>query len=216
MSSARSTGLLARTAGLFVAPGPARAAAAPSPFPPRALVIGGRDEAPALGAAVAGELRARRGAPAALLTIWSQDAARAGSLAAAPGARALASRLVRRDIEAAARGRLAWTAVGGEPREALGAALRAAAAVDVPAVLAIAGPRPSALDELLGEFDLIVIAESDEDSGAAALAASDLAAGGVGAVTCRPPRDASRLVALAGWGRLHADGGVSALVAELA
>jgi hypothetical protein len=188
---------------------PRRAAAADAAPSPQALVLGG-PEAVALGAAVAGELRARRRAPAALIAAWPNEAT---PLAAAPAARAAAERLARRGIEAVPRGRLAWLALSGEPGASLATAVRAANAVDLPFVLVVAGPRPVQADRILGEFDLVVVAELEGDCGAAALAAADLDAAGVGAVCCPPPRDVAKLLALAGWGRLRGEG---AEIGELA
>jgi hypothetical protein len=72
-------------------------------------------------------------------------------------------------------------------------------------------------ERILGEFDLVVVAQPEGDCGAAALAATDLDAAGVGAVCCPPPRAVARLLALAGWGRLRAEGAeIGELAAALA
>jgi hypothetical protein len=193
--------------------GPLAAAAAREPgFAPQALVLGG-PEGLALAAALAGELRVRRRAGAALLAVWSPEGAEAAPLVATPAARDLAGRLTRRGVGAVARGRLAWLGLSGDPGDALALAVRAAAAVDVPFVLCLCGPRPRPVERILGEFDMLVI-EHDE-AGVSDLAVADLDARGVGAVACSPPRDVRRLVALAGWGRLRSAGRLGELVAAL-
>jgi hypothetical protein len=209
------TDVVARAADLFASPRARRRAAAESSFAPQALVLGG-PPVTALGAALAGELRALRRSPAALLMVWAPGAAGPAPLAATPAARSLAARLARRQLPAVARGRLAWLPLDDEPGEALAAAVRAAAAVDVPVVVALAGARPRQAESVLGEFDLIVVAEPEEDAGAAALAVADLDAAGVGAVRCAPPRGAARLLALAGWGRLRGAAEIRDLAAAFA
>ena len=193
-----------------------RSAAAGSAVAPQALVLGGT-EAVALGAALAGELRAQGRAPAALVAAWSPEGMEAGRLTAVPAARALAARLERRGIDAVARGRLVWLALAGAAGDAFATAVRASHAVDVPFVLVVSGPRPLQADRMIGEFDLVVVAQPEDDCGAAPLAVADLDGAGVGAVACRPPTDLRKAVALAGWGRVRGEGGeIGQLAAALA
>jgi hypothetical protein len=193
-----------------------RSAAAGSVLAPQALVLGGT-EAVALGAALAGELRAQGRAPTALIAIWAPEGMEAGPLTATPAARALVARLERRGFEAVARGRLVWLAPAGVAGDAFATAVRASRAVDVPFVLVVSGPRPVQADRIIGEFDLVVVAQPEDDCGAAALAVADLDGAGVGAVACRPPVDLRKAVALAGWGRLRGEGGeIGELAAALA
>jgi hypothetical protein len=121
-------------------------------------------------------------------------------------ARRLAARLAARGIPASPRGRLAWLRLPADPRTGIAMAERAAAAIDVPAVLALAGPRPAAADPLLAEHDLIVLVTDDEAAPLASLALDRLAGLGPPAVAVRPLRGASRRLALAGAGRLRGAG----------
>jgi hypothetical protein len=119
-----------------------------------------------------------------------------------PAAARLVAGLQARGLEAAARGRLAW--LGLEHAE-LGLVRRALAAVDVPAVLAITGPRSAATDELLTEQDrIVIVVPTDEDPRLTELARTGLAEYDV-PLMIRGPLTApgARTTALAGWGRLR-------------
>lgn len=199
------TGLLARAASVFVEPAaavPTAADAAARRPPARALVFGRPADAVPVAAALAGELRARERAAAALLVTWPGEPPRP-----ALGARAaqrLAARLDARGLEAVARGRLAWLALAGPAAGAAAAAVRAEAATDAPAVVAVTGPRCAATDALLDERDLVVVAVArDTDPALAELAVAGLS-GSSAPVVASPPLDgaAIRLLALAGRGRL--------------
>lgn len=205
----------------------------PPPAPLRAAVLGTDPGALAAGAALAGELRARSRASAALLITWppvaraQDDALTAAQFsllashpppppregASAPGAipatlpaRRLAARLQARGLPAVARGRLAWLALGPDPGPAFAAAERALGALAEPAVLALAAPRPREATALLAEQHLIAVAAPPGASGdLLALAKASLAATGVPVVAVRPPtRGPGRLLALAGLARLRA------------
>jgi hypothetical protein len=228
-----SLAVLDRAAGWFVAPpGDApRPATAPAVLDhaPRALVLGSAAGAPPVAAALAGALRARSGAAAAVAAVWSP---RAGdghlpshvaehppshvaehppshvaehppSQLALPGARRLAARLSARGIGASARGRLAWVALPRDDRPAAAAAVQAGAAVDVPLAVALAGPRTPALDALLADQDLIVVVVDDLDGPLGRLALASLAGFGALTVASRPLRGPARLAALAGFGGLR-------------
>lgn len=199
------TGLLARAAAAFVEP--ATGAVAPvatnRPRRARALVLGRPADALALAAALAGELRARERAAAALLVTWPCEPPRP-----APASRAahrLVARLDSRGLEAVARGRLAWLALAGSSVAAAAACVRAEAATEGPTVVAVTGPRCGALDALLDESDLVVIVlPRDADPALAELALAGLAACGAPVIAWPPLSGASaRLLALAGRGRMR-------------
>jgi hypothetical protein len=197
------TGLLARAAAAFVEPAPALAAPAAS-VPReggRALVLGRPADAISLAAALAGELRARERAGTALLVTWPGEPQRPAP--ATRPARRLAAHLDARGVGAIPRGRLAWLALSDTSVGAAAAVLRAEAAVDVPSVAAITGPRCDALDALLEERDLVVVVlPRDADPALAELALAGLAACRAPVVVCAPLEGATyRLLALAGLGR---------------
>lgn len=199
------TGLLARAAAAFVEPAPAAVApvAAALPRGARAVVLGRPADALALAAALAGEMRARERAAAALLVTWPGEPPRP-----APAYRAahrLATRLGSRGLEAVARGRLAWLALPGPSVAAAAACVRAEAATDGPTVVTVTGPRCDALDALLDECDLVLVAlPPDADPALAELALAGLANCLAPVVACPPLSGASaRLLALAGRGRMR-------------
>lgn len=178
----------------------------------RAAVVGGRAEALILGCALAGELRRRAGARAALVLAWrgEGDFGRVRT-PAAPGAARLASRLARRGSVAAAHGCLVTVRLALDPSDAVLEAQRLSAAAGVPTVLALAGARAAAFDALLAEPPLVVIAAPERDAHLADLARDnlDFVSGEVVEVA---PVDAgpSRWLAAAGFGRLAALGGAMA------
>jgi hypothetical protein len=196
------TGLLDRAAGYFLAPAGTKPAAGAS-LPPttRAVVIGTHQDAPPIAAALALTLRAAVRAPAALVAVWRAEGNGDGPLAvgaATPSASRLAARLTRRGHLAAARGRLAWLDLPTDPETTALGLRRAQAAVDVPAVTALAGPRPEALEELIEEHDLAVVA-ADPDTPLARAALACLGDRCVSALACRPlARGVPRALALAG------------------
>jgi hypothetical protein len=196
------TGLLERAAELFLVP--ASDKASPTgvivPAAARAVVVGTPQDAPPLAAALALTLRAADHAPAALVAVWrpAEDGERVMRGAATPGAARLATRLGRRDLAAAARGRLAWLSLPVEPATAETAVRRAAATVDGPVVTALSGPRPPELEPLIDEHDLVVIA-ADPATTLADAALAALAERCVSAIACRPlARGLPRALALAG------------------
>ena len=194
------SGLLERAASAFVAPAP-QVASAPLAAA-RALVLGRERDAVPVAAALAGGLRERERAAAALLVTWPECEAPRAALGT-PAATRLAARMGLRGLDAVARGRLAWLAT-----DELGLVLRALAAADGPAVVAITGPRSAASDELLAEQDhVVLVVDAEAEPQLAALATADLEARGV-SVTTRGPLAApgARVAALAGWGRLRLEG----------
>jgi len=177
------SGRLERAASFFLAPAeaPGRPAAAPVPPAVRAVVLGApRDVAP-LAAAVALALQTP-----GLVALWHAQGAAAPGLSTRSAAR-LAARLSARDLPAVARGRLAWLVLPDDPEEAAVAVRRASPVVDGPLVTALAGARPPALEELVGEHDLAVVA-ADPDTPLARTALAGLTARGVEAMACPPLR----------------------------
>jgi hypothetical protein len=197
------SGLLERAASVFVEPrpradAPSRAEAPPR-FASRALVLGAAADAVPVAAALAGGLRER--AAGAVLIVWPAADPPRPALGT-PAAARLVAGLQLRGLEAVARGRLAWLGLRGAD---LALARRALAAVDVPVVVAITGPRSAATDDLLPEQDQIVlVVPTDEDQRLTDLARSGLAEHNA-PLMIRGPLTApgARTTALAGWGRLR-------------
>jgi hypothetical protein len=194
------SGLLERAASAF---GPPAAALDAPRFAPRALVLGRPGDAIPVAAALAGGLREQHRAAAALLVVWPSPAPPRAALGT-PAASRLTARLRARGLEAVARGRLAWLALGPDD---LHLAARAVAAVDAPAVVAVTGPRTTATDELLADQDLIVlVVAAGAEPGLQALALAGLQHRAA-PVVVHGPLDApgARPAAMAGWGRLRVE-----------
>jgi hypothetical protein len=199
------SGVLERAASVFVESEPRLETPQPSQVPPRfasrALVLGAAADAVPVAAALAGGLRERERASGAVLITWPTADPHRPALGT-PAAARLVAGLQTRGLDAVARGRLAWL---GLDHAELPLARRALAAVDVPAVIAITGPRSAATDELLPEQDQIVlVVPADEDQRLTDLAQAGLAEFNV-PLTIRGPLTApgARTTALAGWGRLR-------------
>jgi hypothetical protein len=175
----------------------------PPRFAPRALVFGRPGDALPVAAALAGGLREQDRAAGALLVTWPSVAPPRAALGT-PAASRLAARLQARGLGAVARGRLAWLALG--PGE-LALAARAAAAVDVPAVIAVTGPRTRATDALLAEQDLVVLVVGAEaEPELEELALSGLRECVAPVMVQRPlASPGARPAAMAGWGRLRVE-----------
>lgn len=115
--------------------------------------------------------------------------------------RRLAATLAARGHDATTAGRLTVVRLATAPEEAAAEARRAfAAAADVPTVLALGGPRPPALDALLADQDLVVVAtRPDDDPLMVDLVLSGLAERRVPARACPAPTSPlARVVATAG------------------
>jgi hypothetical protein len=212
------TGLLSRAASLVVEPStlvePRPVAAVGAA---RALVLGSPADALPLAAALAGSLRAREKAPAAVLCLWAPSARGQWPTAwTSPGAGRLAARLAARELEARAAGRLVWVSLPPEPAEAARVLGPLLGWLDAPVVTALAGPRAAELDALVAQHDLVVAVRpaaggAVSASGAEALAALALEGVGEAAVACDPlAAGPARWRARAGLGRLPA--GHAALV----
>ena len=200
------SGVLERAASAFVtrpaAPGTRiDVAVAPPRFAARALVLGSARDAVPVAAALAGGLRERERAAGAVLITWPAPVAPRPALGT-PAASRLVANLQARGLTAVARGRLAWVALR---HDELALARRALAAVDVPAVVAISGPRTAATDQLLADQEhIVLVTAADADPRLAELACAALAEQNV-PVTARGPliTPGARATALAGWGRLR-------------
>jgi hypothetical protein len=199
------SGLLERAASAFVAPAPpsppVAPAIAPPRFAPRALVLGAARDAVPVAAALAGGLREREKAAGAVLITWPSPEPPRPALGT-PAAARLVAGLQARGLAAVARGRLAWLALG---HDELALARRALAAVDVPVVVAITGPRSAATDDLLTEQDhIVVVLPTDADPRLGELALEGLAECGIPVVVRGPlTTPGAHTTALAGWGRLR-------------
>jgi hypothetical protein len=192
------SGLLERAASAF---GPPAVALDPPGFAPRAVVLGRPDDAVPVAAALAGGLREQHRAAGALCAVWPSPAPLRAALGT-PAATRLAARLQARGLVVVARGRLAWLALGPDD---LALAARAVAAVDVPAVIAITGPRTNATDALLADLDLIVlVVAAGAEPGLEALTLAGLQHCAAPVVVQRPlDSPGARPAAMAGWGRLR-------------
>lgn len=198
------SGLLTRLRLAFIEPAEpaaqpqARAASAVLPSvavvaaPAGALVVGG-----AAGLALADAAGSR----SALVSTWwgAEPPRRAPRSPALRSATRVAASLAERGISAEARGRL--VAVGLDPDPSLAAveAHRAAAAALLPSVVVIAGPREPAVDRLIGEQDLVLLAAgADAPEGLAELAAAQLGALRPVTTVALPPGVGARALASAG------------------
>jgi hypothetical protein len=167
--------------------------------PPRAVaVLAPPADAPALGAALALALARAERTPVAALCVWSPQPGRSGWRAPPmPAAARLARTLTARGHDATAAGRIAVVRLSPVCEEAASQALRVGAAAGAaPTVLALAGPRAAAFDELLAMQDLVVVAVAPAADPALARLAT---AGLQRALTCPvPPPDPARILAAAG------------------
>jgi hypothetical protein len=186
---------LERATAWFIAPAEAPAPVAAAHVPPaaRVAVLGAAEDVAPLAAAVALALRA----PSGLVALWPAASSRSRGLAT-PAATRLAARLSARDLAGVARGRLAWLALPEDANAAAGTVRRASAIVEGPLVTALAGARPPALEDLVGEHDVAVVA-ADPATPLARAALGCLAERGIEAVATPPPRRGlARRLALAG------------------
>jgi hypothetical protein len=185
-------------------PGATTAALATAEAPlSRIAVLGSPSAVPALAAAVALACRARARVPSALVALWPSSGDEGVPPGPAgpglPGAAAVAARLSRRGLPVAARGRLTWLVLPAECAGAVRMLRHAeAAAGDLPVVLALARPREPAVDTVLAERELLVVA-APPDSPLAHAAEVDAGTLRVPVLTCPPVSPgAARLAALAG------------------
>lgn len=178
---------------------PTRACAVAPPRTPACLaVLAPAADGAALGAALALALARRERAPAALVCLWAPGGGRPSWRAPAlPAAARLARVLAARGHDARSTGRLAVVRLAAPCEQAAAEALRASAAAgSAPAVLALAGPRAAAFDELLAQQDHVVVAVAPgADPALARLAVAGLER----ATACEvPPAHPARSLAAAG------------------
>jgi len=171
----------------------------PGRFAPRAAVLGPVAGAVPAAAALALSLRASHGGAAAVVATWTPERGGAPSPRgpAAPAAARTAARLTARGLRCTAHGRLAWLPLDDHVVAAAVGARRAAAALDVPLVLALAGPRCDVVEGLLAEQDLVLVVAADPDGPMARLAAANCPCAATAAL---PPCGVRRALALAGLG----------------
>jgi hypothetical protein len=213
------SGLLARAASCVVEPHAPAETRAAAPAGARALVLGTPSEGPPLAAALAGALRARERAPAALVCVWgasapdasAPDASAPGasaSLWSAGGARRLAARLAARDLAVRAAGRLIWLSLPEDAAEAAAVLGRLLGWLDAPIVTVLAGPRSAEHDALVADHDLVVAVRPAaggalSEGGAEALTALALEGLDGWSLACDPlPAGPARWRARAGLARL--------------
>ncbi len=130
-------------------------------------------------------------------------AASAPAGATTPAARRLAAALEQDDLAATACGRLTWLALPDEPDRAVAAVRRALPAVPVPVVIAVAGPRPAALEPVLAVADVgLAVLPPDAEETLRALALEHLP-GTLRRLVAPLPPGPPRWAALAGLARLR-------------
>jgi hypothetical protein len=196
--------LLGRMRGLFIADaGRAPVAVVPEPGQHVGLIC---DAGSAAWASAALALRLARSGPA-LVCRW--PTATHGGAPAWSGARRLAGRLAMRELTVRTAGRLALVDLTDDPVIAAveaGRALAVAGTIGAPAVVVVAGPRPTACDALLAERDAIVVATPAEAGALAAAAGAGAAALGSPVMACehraRPHERALALAGIAAVGEL--------------
>ena len=202
------TGLLARAASLVVEPRAPAEPRAAAPAGARALVLGAPAEATPFAAALAGALRARERAAAALVCVWGPVGGSSTCLWSAAGARRLAARLAARDLDARAGGRLVWLVLPEATGEAAAVLGRLIGWLDAPMVTALVGPRPAEHDLFLADHDLVVAVRPAagralSEAGAQALTALALDGLDGWSLACDPlPAGPARWRARAGLARL--------------
>ena len=154
---------------------------------------------PSTAAAACGAVvsRVAGGFGVVLVLAWRAEAPVVG-LPALPFARRLARWACERGVEARAFSRICWVRLPDEADEAVHVAHRLAAAVEVPVVVALCGPRTPACDLPLGDADRRFVAEL-ADPALTDLVLDELAARG----------PSERVVLPAGWaGRWAASQGL--------
>jgi hypothetical protein len=179
-------------------------------------VLGSPGDVPAVAAACAGELRARHRAAAGLVCLWRpggdaparEDEDEGGGAvspagATTPGARRVAAALAAEGLRTTACGRLVWLALPDPAAEAAVVLRRALALAAVPVAIAVAGPRPEALEPILATADVAVaVLPADAGEPLRHLALESLP-GQLRSIVGPPPPGPPRWAALAGLTRLR-------------
>lgn len=195
--------LLGRLSGLFVEPAPTR----PRPVrvtgaAPAVIVLCSPVDAVALGSSVALAAARRGRASIGIVALWRPGTS-VGRGATAPPvrrARRLERSLQARGLRARAAGRLVRVELPAEPEAAIASAARAEATTDAPMVVVVTGPRDAAIDRLLAEYDLLLLAASEGRDPVVGLARDSLARLGP-RVETMPATVPPLTRALAVWGR---------------
>jgi hypothetical protein len=178
-------------------------------------VLGSPADVPAVAAACAGELRARHRAAAGIVCLWRPggdapaadddggDGAVSPAGATTPGARRVAAALASEGLRTTACGRLVWLALPDPAAEAAVVLRRALVLARVPVAIAVAGPRPEALEPILATADVAVaVLPADAGEPLRDLALAGLP-GPLRSIVGPPPPGPSRWAALAGLTRLR-------------
>ena len=161
-------------------------------------VVGRAADVTAVAAAAASALAARSASRAALVVGVGERHPGASGPATAP-ARRLRDRVVARDLDARARGRIVWCAVAAGAADPHGAACRATAGGG-PVVRAVCGPRADWVEPLLGEASVILVAGDVADP-LTGLAVAGLHARGLEATGVAAPEGLGAVLARVGLGR---------------
>lgn len=161
-----------------------------------AAVLGRAGEVEPVAAALALALRRATRSRAATVAVVGEVPAEVDGASSLTAARRLGAKLEAHGLQVYVRGRLAWVRLDPGDSQLPALAWRIAL-VGAPAVLAVTAPRTAAIDEALGDQDLLVIVASDPEGPLARLAAAGLEH--VPVLTVRPlGRGPGRALARAG------------------
>ena len=170
--------LLGRLSAVFVEPAsttsrPLR----PAGVAPAVALLCRPVDAVALGSAVALAAARRGRSSIGVAALWRPGTSTGFGVAAPPAhrARRLVRSLQARDLRASAAGRLVRVELPADPEAAIAAAARAEATTDAPMVVVVAGPREAAMDRLLAEHDLLLVAAREQSRPLVELAEASLA-----------------------------------------
>ncbi|MGI8593181.1 MAG: hypothetical protein ACR2ML_02255 [Solirubrobacteraceae bacterium] len=170
--------LLGRLSAVFVesAPTKTRPLRAPGAAPAIAVLCSPVD-AVAVGSTVALAAARRARSSIGVAALWRPGTSAMFGVTAPPvrRARRLVKSLQARDLRASAAGRLVRVELPAEPEAAIASAARAEVTTDAPMVVVVAGPREAAIDRLLTEHDLLLLAVGDESDPLVDLAHDSLA-----------------------------------------
>lgn len=169
---------------------------------PSVVVLCSPLDAVALGSSVALATARRGRSSIGIVALWrpGTSVGRGPTGLAVRRARRLERSLQARDVRARAAGRLVRVELPAEPEAAIASAARAEAATDAPMVVVVAGPRDAAIDRLLAEYDLLLLAASEGGDPVVGLARDSLSRLGPRVETI-PATVPPLTRALAVWGR---------------
>jgi hypothetical protein len=161
------------------------------------LAVLGRVDDVAAVAGAAGRLLASRSPSRSALVVTVGPSGAGPRVAAAPAsaaARGLRSRLDARDLPARAAGRIVWCCLGGSGARA---DARRAAATGAPAILAVCVARPTWIESLLDDTELILVASAPGDP-VTAIVLAGLERRGLRSAAVEPPSGLGAVIARAG------------------